>query len=679
MQAMGFSLPEEILSEILSYGLEVPDYMFSDIAATSPFAGFSVSSSAILLVNKTWLRVATPLLYNTVVIRSRAQASALATALEGKHRDNFGRFVRKLRVEGGFGKQMLHVLEQTPHVTDLFLTATMRASDNVSGLVAGLPLLNPSRLILCDERKGLVNHCVRDLCDAVREGIEKWTNLTSVTFCDRVGLGILVSKTLKVFSLIRWERLGTRDYTFLEEVAQIPSLEAIELDVRTREGAFHETFIFDFKRATPRLQSLVKVVGCHAKEIASEADDTPVPLPDNIGISSLVPQSVADNVWERIVGLAMAVEYQEPCHEKGKWTEATNLNRLNIALVSKTFKELALPYLYGYPVFTEKSSLQCFSDRLCADSTLGLYIREMRIKRKKRFRVHPNLIPILCRAPRLTRLIGDDISMTLDAFNVLAETTGQTLVEFTGFCIKSNRQIQPAVFDNLSALQSLEWDADDAVIPDEIQSLSMKSALPSLRFLDVASSGLLPGLSRMQLPAIRHVVLRPDVPDYPAFLSNHEDKITRLGISDVFNTPGGTSIFYLIPALSHLDLDWTCVKTKDRDERGRPEIPHIPVFDFPSKHHALTKLVVRKLVQGKSLTTDLEEWRRFLEAAVWDDFPGLREVQILYEHFTWPTNPYAISKSLWVKWAERLSEREIRLTDSEGVQWRPRCKVSRRR
>ncbi|KAJ7684227.1 hypothetical protein DFH06DRAFT_2188 [Mycena polygramma] len=674
MQAMGLSLPEEMVSEILSHVLEVPDYMFSDIAATSPFAGFSVSSSALLLVNKTWLRVATPLLYNTVVIRSRAQASALATALEGKH--DFGRFVRKLRVEGGFGKHMLDVLERTPHVTDLFLSATMWSSDNVSGLVAGLPLLNPTRLIVCEQRRSLSNHCVNDLFRALRVAIEKWTKLTTAALCD-TWPGICASKTLKIFSLTTWEGLRNSEYAFLEEVAQIPSLEAIELDVRTREGAFDETFIFEFERVTPRLQSLVKLVGCRPEVLAQETSDTPVPLVDDGGISSLAPQSVADNVWERIVGFAMAVEHQEPCHEKGKWTEATNFNRLNIALVSKTFKELALPYLYGYPVFTEKSSLQCFSDRLCADSTLGLHLREMRIKRKKKFRVHPDLIPILSRAPRLTRLIGDDSSMSLDAFNVLAETAGQTLVEFTGFAIKSDRQIRPAVFDNLHALQSLEWDADDAVIPDQIQGLSVESALPSLRFLDVASSGLLPGLSRMQLPALRHVVLRPDVPDYPAFLSNHEDKITRLGISDVFNTPGGTSIFYLTPALSHLDFDWTCVKTKD--ERGRPEIPHIPVFDFPSKHHALTKLVVRKLVQGKSLTTDLEEWRRFFEAAVWDDFPGLREVQLLYEHFTWPTTEYAISKSLWVKWAERLSEREIRLTNSDGMHWRTRFKARRRR
>ncbi|KAK7052014.1 hypothetical protein R3P38DRAFT_2502946, partial [Favolaschia claudopus] len=63
--------------EILSPALKVPDDLFSDTSDVSPFATYAPSDSAYLLVCKDWLRVATPLLYSVVVLRSKAQANAL--------------------------------------------------------------------------------------------------------------------------------------------------------------------------------------------------------------------------------------------------------------------------------------------------------------------------------------------------------------------------------------------------------------------------------------------------------------------------------------------------------------------------------------------------------------------------------------------------------------------------
>ncbi|KAJ7259740.1 hypothetical protein C8J57DRAFT_953070, partial [Mycena rebaudengoi] len=75
-------LPDEMLSEILA-GTSFPDELFCDSSAPSVFAeSYSGRSrSAYLLVSKSWLRVASPLLYNAVVLRSKAQASALHCAL----------------------------------------------------------------------------------------------------------------------------------------------------------------------------------------------------------------------------------------------------------------------------------------------------------------------------------------------------------------------------------------------------------------------------------------------------------------------------------------------------------------------------------------------------------------------------------------------------------------------
>src|SRR5262245_53222399 len=92
--------PDELLQEILSPVLSVSDDQFSSTAELSPFSSFSkLSSATLLLVCKSWLRVAYPLLYNTVVIRSSGQAHALANSLHANL--TLGRHVKKLRLEGG--------------------------------------------------------------------------------------------------------------------------------------------------------------------------------------------------------------------------------------------------------------------------------------------------------------------------------------------------------------------------------------------------------------------------------------------------------------------------------------------------------------------------------------------------------------------------------------------------
>ncbi|KAJ7658134.1 hypothetical protein DFH06DRAFT_447200, partial [Mycena polygramma] len=84
------TLPDEILSEILSPALKISNELFSDTYDVSLFANPCVLSSsayaAYLLVCRDWLRVATPLLYNVVILRSLSQANALERVLQ-KHKE----------------------------------------------------------------------------------------------------------------------------------------------------------------------------------------------------------------------------------------------------------------------------------------------------------------------------------------------------------------------------------------------------------------------------------------------------------------------------------------------------------------------------------------------------------------------------------------------------------------
>jgi F-box-like len=170
-------LPDEIIKEILAPALHVSDEAFSHTAdhEANPFASYGLSSSTILVVCKSWLRVATPLLYETVVLRSKAQAQALAGVL--KANQQFGRFIRKLRVEGGYGSPVGEILRCSPLLTDLLIATTLYSNESIAGYLKGFQSVNPRRLIVLDDR--LRTSAIRKkiylaLAEAVRHS---WTNL----------------------------------------------------------------------------------------------------------------------------------------------------------------------------------------------------------------------------------------------------------------------------------------------------------------------------------------------------------------------------------------------------------------------------------------------------------------------------------------------------------------------
>jgi len=92
------SFPEEVLERILALCVDAQ----TDAFANPSWHTRQVSrrASSILLVNKTFLRIATPLLYNTVVIRSSHQ---LTTILDNVFRPNpeLAAFVKTVAISGG--------------------------------------------------------------------------------------------------------------------------------------------------------------------------------------------------------------------------------------------------------------------------------------------------------------------------------------------------------------------------------------------------------------------------------------------------------------------------------------------------------------------------------------------------------------------------------------------------
>jgi hypothetical protein len=178
---MTAKLPDELLNEILSPALSVPDEKFSSTSARSPFSLVSRSSSTMLLVCKRWLRVAYALLYHTAVIRSPGQAQALADSL--KANKSLGRHIKKLRLEGGYGISTHGIFTMAPNITDLYLRLMIWSDDSVSGLCRSLPIINPSRVILDDDsRDAKFNANARQLTLKLCECLPSWTNLVLYSY-----------------------------------------------------------------------------------------------------------------------------------------------------------------------------------------------------------------------------------------------------------------------------------------------------------------------------------------------------------------------------------------------------------------------------------------------------------------------------------------------------------------
>ncbi|KAJ2931156.1 hypothetical protein H1R20_g5896, partial [Candolleomyces eurysporus] len=174
------NLPEEMIQEVLSQTLSIPDEDFCSALSKSPFAKVTFNdtpSRAILEVCKQWHRIGTPLLYATVVFRSKAQIQALWWTLA--HRPELCKYVKKLRVERWYSV-VADVLKLTPNVTDVWMNLKLYSSDIGKGLAKALLLIDPKRIILKDEC--LKSRARRMFIDALCERLPCWKKLVSAPF-----------------------------------------------------------------------------------------------------------------------------------------------------------------------------------------------------------------------------------------------------------------------------------------------------------------------------------------------------------------------------------------------------------------------------------------------------------------------------------------------------------------
>ncbi|KAJ6500811.1 hypothetical protein C8R45DRAFT_81496 [Mycena sanguinolenta] len=671
-------LPDEIISEILSPALKVPDELFCDNEDVSPFAKNSESTSAYLLVCKSWLRVATPLLYNIVVLRSKAQAKALSVALSGNK--ELGQFIKKLRVEGGYGLPIQTILQCAPNISDLFLSLIIYSSDNTIGLCRGLQLINPTRLILQDQtHKPLENKMASQLLEALIRAMYKWDRLCSFDFpytfdgnrATKLMQPLAESKRLHTLAIP-----SSRGLSWTYSVLKECPLKVIQIK--------HPMIQWERKwieQKHPELKALLKfteepVIGMGLAARAEEPiPELPLIAPslDPFFIAMAgAPKEVQDKVWDRVLYFAMAVPERA---DESPWVQLS-CRRLPLLLVSKGFARLGLPHHYAHVRLRQSSTIPQFAFVLRNNPSIGPQIRSLTIDywdypdfdsdgEGEPAPFHQLDSSILSQTTGLVRLNRPSGSATIpwDAFEAVAKSSGSTLQEC---CVRIGEQEQAAsamIFSNLSAMRTLKWDCSISFLLTNVPGDGLQN-LTELRISSTSETFLM-ALMRMELKCLQRVMLLTNHLKLEPFLEAHGPKLIELRMP--FGKLGTLTakILELCPNLRSLSLV----------NMGFSPTGNVLLVDDLGTSQAVPSLVKITLdmyfrTRNKDQVTG---WERFFSHFEPKCLPNLREIEVL--SCVWPTNERDIPKSHWVRWAEIMLKRGISITDKNGAKWRPRLKI----
>ncbi|KAJ7684363.1 hypothetical protein DFH06DRAFT_1462712 [Mycena polygramma] len=678
------SLPDEIISEILSPALKVTDEVFSDTSNVSPFAKYSESTSAYLLVCKSWLRVATPLLYSVVILRSKAQAKALSIALS-KDRQ-LGQFIKKLRVEGGYGPPMRIILECSPNISDLWLSLEIYSSDNSSGLCKGLSLINPTRLILRDRLyKLMANKMIAQLVDALALSMAKWDRLC-IFDCPYVAATSRSNAIIR--PLLQSGRLHTLSIPFADcldwAYQTLKSCPLQSIHIKTPVAYYDRGYIPD---KNPAVMALLKFRDAPTTSLFGKAKvPEPIELP-NITPSldpSFTPlagasKEVYDAVLSRILYFAMFVP-EDNLGLRGI------PSRLPLLLVSKAFNRVGMRYYYVHTLLRFPSSIRKLASVISKNPSVGPHVRTIDggvldsqlgylDDEADNDASETSMVAVLSQTNGLVQIgrrnnfpedpisiLGEN-GISWAAFAAMAESSGSSL---RGLHVRigKSEQASTTLFSHLTALRNLDLKCET----DFIDSANTPAdGFPSLEKLRISSTSqsFLTALSLMKLESLRHIVISYRTPDHvETVLEAHGVKLTDLHIPFRTLQTLKVQVFKLCPNLSSITLSspgWLFEAPVRADDLHLAE-------SIPS----LVKIILQGSFYAKRKDA-AATWGRFFTNFKPTSFPNLREMEV--NCCVWPTSERDISKSCWVRWAEILLKHNVSLTDKTGKKWRPRLQV----
>ncbi|KAF7331513.1 ABC bile acid [Mycena kentingensis (nom. inval.)] len=727
------ALPDEIISEMISPVLRVPDEDFrNSFGYASPFARFSESTSAILVVCKAWLRVATPLLYHTVVIRSKGQAAALQTALRGN--SQLGAFIRKLRIEGGFGEPMHEILRRARNITDLFVVVSVWPADRTAELCAGLALINPRRLIISDAQRAPPNMqhkaLVRVLGECIASG---WSNLKVVDLpyafttqnfdepgkCKTLYGAIKKSKTIEeIFAPAANVVEAQPHLSFVAISRSLAECSQMKRIVLTNYMPLNDGILAQVVRNDPLLRDIVVLklpqffadIKFSTKRPAKPVDPLFVPL-------SLVSEDVRDKIWGRVLFFAMGNDLKEI--QRAQDIDAFSSRRQQDCLilgsrayapllrVCKLFEVLGRPHFYRYIQIYQSGDVDALLSSLKSDPRLASCVRSLSLSpaaasgeldpSNSDISVDAIILPavntLLAQLPNLILLHNGGARpnyppgvsspdskpyISWEAFETIARVCAPSLEAFLAIRIAAAQSVQPPmIFGAFASLRSLEWSCmtefraqPAGAWPGELP------ALPNLECLALGHfhPSFLTVLAGAELPSLRRLYFLLDIPataQIPCrrFLESHQSKLFELRA-----TRGEGSRLNVLDFCPNLPLiiygdGKPAVADHGSGLASRVKQPSYPATLKPTIPHLNLERIL--LNSRKYQVADLQQ---ILSSVRWGLFPALRAVQMFLP--VWPTNEHDIEQDELIPIVEALLDLNVSTMDRSGVVWRARLRCS---
>ncbi|KAL1658866.1 hypothetical protein GGF50DRAFT_131437 [Schizophyllum commune] len=663
------SLPDEILKEILCLVMSVPDKNFlhgnhgDEFFSGSPFARYgTVSTSALLLVCKAWLRVGTPLLYYTVVLRSTAQAQALELALA--QTPQLGKFVRRLRLEGGFGDHVRGACIKCPNIEELVLLFDYEARDSTSGIRRALKQMNIKHLVLTPSYRrnarslSVANKNSIELNTAVHEFIVRCKTLHTVTIYpprafryisnwyrieEGLGNALRLAPNLQKLNVpidLTWKLFCP---AWLPLASRNPHLKAIPFGRPKTE---------DWEKLEPelpnRLLSLVKFTS-----ETSDLDDMllrPCPL-------TRAPTKVQHTIWRRILDYFYSVDDDDftPFSPRSLSFQSTSSRyRYRVAALSRDFYRIASEsmrstfFIDGPPALRkfEKSirqnpreydELECLVFRRFYPESAAVQLSD------DIFADHD--------FPSLRRVCGNVVApgrMSSASFKNLLRKRGRFLVEISGFRVMGSGVLPAASFAELVNVHTFYWHSSVKV--NMRQYVPPPECFRSLRALWCTGvNSFLKLLEACELPSLRVLWISKVGESTKPFFEKHGGKLEELKIMDV--SPDTSDVLDLCPNLTLLRLQ---------------SVGESTTLYCNAPHQKLVQIHIDDGTVG-------QKWDPFFMSISRDNLPMLRE--IIVDSFDYPKTEQDIRKNVWVERAETLLEEDIRLVDRRGLHWVPRLEL----
>lgn len=176
------ALPEEILSKILALILLIPRDIFyglrcgivSEDRQRHPY---------LLLVCKYWLRIGTPLLYESVVLTRTSDTHAVAKLV--RSHPSVGKAIRSIKLQssdGGLEDELYDIVKMAPNIENLYFDGLqLQPRHSLSGLQSSIPALDVKRLHICHiniiHLKAVANKANQLILDAMKV---HWSSLVRI-------------------------------------------------------------------------------------------------------------------------------------------------------------------------------------------------------------------------------------------------------------------------------------------------------------------------------------------------------------------------------------------------------------------------------------------------------------------------------------------------------------------